>query len=294
MDLGELLNVLQVRSEGGDCFLGHSPAERLRPVYGGQFLGQALLAAAATVEAGRLPHSLHAYFVRSGAAATPIRYRVERVRDGRNLSHRSVVAEQDGREVFRQLLSFQVPTEGLNYQERIAVAPGTDPAGFGGYRDWVAELSNDEGHPWFSEQVPVDIRLEHAPPPRPRRGITEPLRIWMRCTEAVPSDDPVLHAALLAWMSDKTISDVTMYPHGRSWTDAETDVLSLDHTMWFYEPSRADQWTLLTHETAATGGGRGLARGDMANLQGRRIGAVVQEALLVVPTAPTARPPGER
>jgi acyl-CoA thioesterase-2 len=272
-----------VQPDGGDRFVGHSPAERDRAVYGGQFLAQAMLAAAATVEAGRLPHSLHAYFVRSGAAVTPIHYEVERVRDGRNFSHRSVVATQDGREVFRQVLSFQVPTAGLEHREPLGVEDGIDPAGFVSYRDWVAELSTNRNHHWFHERTPVDIRFQDPPAAMPRRSIGGTLRIWMRLVEAVPSDDAVLHAALLAWMSDKTISDVVMYPHGRSWTDAGTDILSLDHAMWFYEPTRADRWTLFTHETPATGGGRGLARGDLVDLTGRRVGAVTQEALLVTP-----------
>ncbi len=105
----------------------------------------------------------------------------------------------------------------------------------------------------------------------------------MRLLGQVPTDDPVLHAALLAWMSDKTISDVTMYPHARSWTDTGFNILSLDHSMYFYEPSRADEWTLFTHEAPATQGGRGLARGDLITLDGRRVGALVQEALLVTP-----------
>jgi acyl-CoA thioesterase-2 len=105
----------------------------------------------------------------------------------------------------------------------------------------------------------------------------------MRITEPVPSDDPVLHAALLAWMSDKTISDIVMYPHARSWTDVGHDVLSLDHAMYFFEPARADQWILFTHETPATVGGRGLARADIVALDGRRLGSVTQEALLVTP-----------
>lgn len=281
MDVLELIDVVQVRRDGEDRFVGHSPADRTRSVYGGQFLAQATMAAGATVEPGRLPHSLHGYFVRAGQAQTPITYRVERVRDGRSFSHRSVVAEQQGKEVFRQLLSFQVPGGGPEHQEPFRVEPGLDPATFRDYRDWVAELSDNDAHDWFRERIPVELRFQDAPPPRPRRAIDGVLRIWMRLTERVPSDDPVLHAALLAWMSDKTISDVTMYPHGKSWTDAGTDILSLDHTMWFYEPSRADAWTLFTHETPATGRGRGLARGDIVTLDGRRVGAVAQEALLV-------------
>jgi acyl-CoA thioesterase-2 len=101
--------------------------------------------------------------------------------------------------------------------------------------------------------------------------------------EPVPSDSPALHASLLAWMSDKTIADVTLYPHGRSWTDAGSDLLSLDHAMWFLQPARADRWILLTHEAVATGRGRGLARGDLITYEGDVVGSVAQEALLVIP-----------
>ncbi len=286
MDLTELLDVLTVEPDpegAADVFVGHSPANRDRPVYGGQFLAQALRAAGATVEPDRRPHSLHAYFVRSGAAKTPIRYEVTRVRDGRSFSHRSVVATQDGREVFRQIQSFQVPTEGLAHTEPFPIAPGFDPAAEIGYRAWVREASTHHDHPWFGEEMPLDLRFEAAPPAQPRTPLGGVLRIWMRITETVPSDDPTLHAALLAWMSDKTISDVVLYPHARSWTDVGHDILSLDHAMWFYEPARADQWVLFTHETPATTGGRGLARGDLVTLGGHRVGAVAQEALLVTP-----------
>ncbi len=284
MNVDQLLDIVAVEpGDDLDHFIGRSPADRDRPVYGGQLLAQALMSAGATVEPGRAPHSLHAYFVRSGSAHTPIDYRVERIRDGRSFSHRSVVAFQSGREIFRQMLSFQVPTIGLGYQEPTSVEPGLDPSTFMHYRDWVRDLSDNQDHPWFGEELPVDLRYQDAPAPRPRSPITGVQRIWMRLLGQVPTDDPVLHAALLAWMSDKTISDITMYPHAHSWTDAGFDILSLDHTMYFYEPSRADEWTLFTHEAPATRGGRGLARGDMISLDGRRVGALVQEALLVTP-----------
>jgi acyl-CoA thioesterase II len=283
MDVPQLLEVMTVEAAGPDVFVGHSPDERNRPVYGGQFLGQALMSAARTVEAGRAPHSLHAYFVRSGRARTPIEYRVERIRDGRSFSHRSVVATQDGREVFRQMLSFQVPASGLAHSEPVDGIAGVDPSAMTRYRDWVEELSDNREHEWFGESLPVDIRFQDAPPPKPRADLTGTLRIWMKLLGDVPTEDASLHAALLAWMSDKTISDVTMYPHALSWTDSGHDVLSLDHVMYFYEPSRADEWTLFTHEAPATRGGRGLARGDLITLDGRRVGALAQEALLVTP-----------
>lgn len=283
MNIEELIADLLVEPTGADEFVGLSPAGRARPVYGGQFLGQALMAAAGTVESGRLPHSLHAYFVRSGSSHTPIRYRVERVRDGRNFSHRSVVGTQDDREVFRQVMSFQVPAEGLEHSNPFEVGPRTDPGRFRDYRDWVEELSDNVDHDWFTEAVPVELRLEDPPDPRPRRALSGDLRVWMRADEPIVTDDPMVHAAVLAWMSDKTVSDVTMYPHARSWTDADTNILSLDHAMWLFEPIRADEWVLFAHETPATRGGRGLARADLVALDGRRLGAIAQEALLLIP-----------
>ncbi|MGF1598814.1 MAG: acyl-CoA thioesterase [Acidimicrobiales bacterium] len=285
MDVARLVEQLTVEAVADDHFTGYSPADRDRQVYGGQFLGQALMAASATVDGDRVPHSLHAYFVRSGAAHLPIEYRVERIRDGRTASHRSVVATQDGREMFRQLMSFQVPRPGLSYPGPVAIRPGLDPSTFPSYRHWVAELSDNRDHAWFAEDLPLDIRFENAPPPRPRAPMTNVLRIWMRLVGPVASDDPCLHASLVAWMSDKTISDVTLYPHGRSWTDTGSDILSLDHAMWFHQPVRADEWLLLTHEAAATRRGRGLARGDLVTLAGEVVGAVAQEALIVLPDA---------
>ena len=282
MDIDELIGLLRVEPAGADRFVGHSPADRDRQVYGGQFLAQALLAAAATVEADRAPHSLHAYFLRTGAAHTPIEYRVERIRDGRTASHRAVVATQGDREVFRQLVSFQIDRPGLSYPP---AGPGTDadPAAFTSYRQWVADLSDSDTHPWFSEDLPIELRIENPPPTSEREPIDAALRIWMRLPEPAGAVDDRTAAALLAWMSDKTISDVVLYPHGRSWTDDGSDILSLDHAMWFHEPVRPDQWLLLTHEPVATRRGRGLARGDFVTGDGRLVASVAQEAYIVLP-----------
>ncbi len=277
-----LIAQLEVEPAGGDVFIGRSPDDRDRQVYGGQFLGQALMAASATVEPGRLPHSLHAQFLRTGRARTPIEYRVERVRDGRTASHRSVVATQGEREVFRQLLAYQVERPGLDHPPAIDNR-GIDPTSFVDYRQWVADLSDNDDHPWFAEEVPVELRLEDPPPTRPRAPMTDDLRIWMRLTGPVPVDRPHLQAALLAWMSDKTVSDVVLYPHGRSWTDAGADILSLDHALWFHEPVDPGRWLGLTHHAVATRRGRGLARGDVVTLDGRLVASVAQEAFIVLP-----------
>jgi len=292
MDIDELVGLLRVEPVGGaagDSFIGHSPPDRDRQVYGGQFLAQALMAAAATVEPGRAPHSLHAYFLRTGAARTPIEYRVERIRDGRTASHRAVVATQGDREVFRQLMSFQIDRPGLSHPPPQPM-PETDPSTFPSYREWVADLSDNDDHSWFAENLPIDLRLENPPPTRPRGPMNAELRVWMRIAEPVDGQtdanaEEILHAGLLAWLSDKTISDVVLYPHGRSWTDAGADILSLDHAMWFHEPARADQWLLLTHEPVSTRRGRGLARGDYLSADGIVVASIAQEAYIILPEA---------
>ena len=248
MGVEDLVELLTVEPAGDDRFVGHSPTDRDRQVYGGQFLAQALMAAAATVEPDRVPHSLHGYFLRTGEARTPITYRVERIRDGRTASHRSVVATQGEREVFRQLQSFQVGRPGLDHSTGPEPTPGIDPSTLVDYRDWVRDLSDNDAHPWFAENLPVEIRLENPPPTRPRAPMPEDLAVWMRLTGPAPTEVPSLQPALLAWMSDKTISDVVLYPHGRSWTDTGSDILSLDHAMWFHRPIVADRWLRLTHQ----------------------------------------------
>ncbi|MEL6984915.1 MAG: acyl-CoA thioesterase domain-containing protein [Actinomycetota bacterium] len=291
MDTDELIDLLTVEPAGPDRFIGHSPADRDRQVYGGQFLAQALLAAAATVDADRPPHSLHAYFLRTGAAHTPIEYRVERIRDGRTASHRAVIATQDGREVFRQLVSFQIERPGLTYPPP-RPGPAGDPADMMSYRQWVADLSDSDAHPWFAENLPIDLRLDDPPPTEPRAPMDAALRVWMRVSDpggTIDTIDDAMGAAMLAWLSDKTISDVVLYPHGRSWTDAGSDILSLDHAMWFHEPVRLDQWLLLTHEPVATRRGRGLARGDFLTSGGQLVASVAQEAYIVLPDGDQGR-----
>lgn len=289
MDIDDLIGLLRVEPVGDDRFIGRSPADRDRQVYGGQFLAQALLAAVATVEPDRAPHSLHAYFLRTGAARTPIEYRVERIRDGRTASHREVVATQDDREVFRQLVSFQTERPGLSFPPA-GPSVEADPADFASYRQWVADLSDSDAHAWFAERLPIELRLENPPPTRPRAPMDGNLRIWMRLDSPAEAVDDGMAAALLAWMSDKTISDVVLYPHGRSWTDAGSDILSLDHAMWFHEPIRPDQWLLLTHEPVATRRGRGLARGDVVTSDGRVVASVAQEAYIMLPEGAETEP----
>lgn len=255
---------------------------------GAQFLAQGLLAAGRTVPEGRPPHSLHAYFVRAGDPATPIRYEVEEVRDGRSFSHRQVRASQGGRDVFRLLASFQVPVAGAEHDDPPAGGPEgpveVEPEALANYERWGEAGSDNPGHAWYSEMGPVDIRIEDPPPPQVGQVVRGEQRLWIRLLGTVGSDDPLLHAALLAWLSDKTIADFATLAHGRRWTDHGADSVSLDHAMWFLQRARADQWLLYRQGSPSTGGGRGLTRGELVMPDGVRVVSIMQEVLLTLPS----------
>ena len=156
------------------------------------------------------------------------------------------------------------------------------------YERWGEAGTDNPGHAWYSEVGPVDIRIENPQPPRFGQVVRGEQRLWIRLLGSVPGDDPLLHAALLAWLSDKTIADFAPLVHGHRWTDHGADSLSLDHAMWFLRPARADQWLLFRQDAPSTGGGRGLTRGEMAAADGRPVASMVQEVLLTLPPGPSA------
>ncbi len=292
MDLDELLDIMAVRpvtaADDGDApagrpvFEGRSPHGRSRSIFGGQFLGQALMAAGATVAGDRAPHSLHAYFVRGGDPTVPIRYEVDLIRDGRSFSHRQVIATQGGREVFRQLASFHVDVPGPAHDDPVPIEE-IDPATLVVYEDWAETGTDNPDHDVYTELTPCELRYENPPPTGPGLRVRGPQRLWARVRGRVDDDRPLLHAALLAWLSDKSIADFSTLAHGRRWTDVGTDSISLDHAMWFVRPFRADEWLLYVQEAPSSAGGRAFTRGEFVTMTGARVATVAQEVLLNLP-----------
>jgi acyl-CoA thioesterase-2 len=285
MDFDDLLDTTRLEPDGERVFVGRTPASRTRSIFGGQFLAQALLAAGATVEADRPPHSLHGYFLRPGDPAVPIRYEVDVVRDGRGFSHRQVAATQGGRDVFRLLASFQRVVEGPDHDDPVAGAlgPADEPGDAVDYHRWEAAGTDHPDHDAVTSPGPVDIRFEGAPPPAYRQVVRGPQCLWARIDGDIPDGSPLLHAALLAWLSDKTLADFAPLAHGRRWVDDGADSLSLDHAMWFLRPARADRWLRFVQESPSSSGGRGLTRGEFVDASGRRVASAVQETLISLP-----------
>lgn len=286
-----LIQLKPVAGEPG-VFVGPRSPERERSpedhavTFGGHFLGQGLRAAQLTV-ADRNPvpvvHSLQAYFLRGGDPAAESSYDVEAVRDGRSFASRQVSASQDGREMFRMTASFQVPEDGFDYQidGRYPIESVPTPAQVQvTYTDSVIEQSGGEPGPWNGADHPMELLyINPPPPPSVLTPITEPQLVWMR-VEGGLGNDPAEHTAALAYLADATLIDHVLLPHGKRWYDTRANGTSLDHTMWFHRPARADEWLLYDQSVISTGGGRGLATGRFYDTDGVLIATCNQEGLM--------------
>ena len=275
----ELVTMLDLEHIERNIFRGLVPPQGRSRVFGGLVVAQALVAASRTVE-GRAPHSLHAYFILPGDPSMPIVYDVERVRDGRSFTTRRCVAIQAGRPIFDLFASFQVEEAGLEHQAAKPDVPDPDQL------PSAADIEAKYGHlmpvgmlSWFSGERAVELRptdmrrYDRSKPPRPTQNI------WIRISGRLP-DDPAIHRAMLAYMSDLTLIDVTLAAHNRSLFEPEFSAASLDHAIWFHRPFRADEWLLYSQDSPNTSGARGLARGLLFDREGRLVATVMQEGLV--------------
>lgn len=274
--LQKLIELLDLEELEVNHFRGVSPKETRQRVFGGQVAGQALVAAARTVDQGSV-HSFHSYFLRPGDPRVPILYEVTRIRDGRSFTTRLVVAIQHGQAIFNLSASFHKEEAGLNYYAPMPAAP--PPEGLPSFQERLKPFEELLG-PESQNPMPIDIRTAD-PTDRPPETWREPVAYtWLRADGRLP-DDPVLHACVLTYASDVTLLDTSLRPHGLVFQpDRKIMMASLDHTMWFHRPFRADDWLLYVQRTPSSSGGRGLATGSVYTREGVLVASVAQEGLI--------------
>ena len=279
--VNDLVGLLQLEPLGEDRFRADSQDIGTPVVFGGQVLGQALMAASLTVEASRPVHSMHAYFLLPGEHA-PIDYTVERVRDGRSFTTRHVVARQQDRIIFEMSASFQTLDDGVEHQ--IEMPGTTPPEGLPSdyerrlaLRDRLPErLRSRILHPHGMEFRAVDDDDLLAPKPQPGER-----SIWMRTVAPLP-DDPMLHRALLAYASDHGLLVTALRPHGMSYLQPGLRLASIDHAMWFHRDFRMDDWLLYRIDSPNANGARALCRGSVFTRDGRLVASSAQEGMVRV------------
>ena len=275
-----LLSILDLEPLEENLFRGRSPQQGWQRVYGGQVLGQALVAAVRTVPADRFAHSLHAYFLLAGDPSRPIVYNVERVRDGGSFTTRRVTAIQHGRAMFVMSASFHITEPGLDHHNTMPNVPPPEdlPSEQQLTAKLLAHLPENMRSYWERERPiemrPLDVSRYFA---REKRAPEQ--MVWMRASGRLPDAFP-LHQCVLAYASDFTLLDTALIAHGKLMFDKDMQLASLDHALWFHRPFRADEWMLYAQDSPSSHGARGFCRGNDFTRDGVLIASVCQEGLM--------------
>ncbi|PZU86558.1 MAG: acyl-CoA thioesterase II [Chelatococcus sp.] len=274
-----LKSILDLEPLERNLFRGRSPKVGWPRVFGGQVIGQALYAACRTVE-NRQVHSLHAYFMLPGDPEIPIVYEVDRLRDGRSFTTRSVHAIQRGEAIFAMSASFQVDEPGYEHQMAMPDVPmPEDLPDREEMRRSILPTMPKAVRAYYQRERPIEVRpVELAR--YASGGAMEPkFNVWIRAMEPL-SDDPAIHRSVLAYASDLMLLDSSLIAHGTSVFDQGIQAASLDHALWFHRPFRADEWLLYAQDSPSTSGARGFSRGMVFDRAGRLVASVAQEGLI--------------
>lgn len=275
----KLLGFLDLERLDRDLFRGENPPSSRPRVFGGHVLAQGLVAAQRTVEE-RAAHSLHGYFLRPGNPQAPTIFEVDRIRDGRSFTTRRVVARQEGEAILTMAVSFQVESEGLEYQMDPPPGP-MEPEGIA-YQEEIRTgverlgFAPPEGDMLF--HPPVEVRTVGGMRFFEEGHGSPTFRSWVRARGGMP-DDPALHQAVLAYASDLTLGGTVIKAHKISVTQGFLSA-SIDHAMWFHRPVNVGEWLLFTQECVVTHGTRGFARGTFFSRDGNVVASCTQEGLL--------------
>lgn len=254
--------IFELEHHGPDVWVGDSPAYPWGRIFGGLVIAQSLWAATKTVVEEHMVHSLHGYFILGGNPDEPVRYEVDRIRNGRSFTTRRVVARQSGGAIFNLSCSFQRFEEGVETQTASFPADAPSPDTLDHYR---------EG----SGIDRIDVKLG---PEQPRS------LAWYRFPGSLP-DDPRVHACALAYLSDTNPMDAVATAHPNGMPDPDTwdqtyMTASLDHAMWFHRPAKADDWLLQDMDGHGIIRTRGLSTGHVFTEDGQHIATIAQEGLI--------------
>jgi acyl-CoA thioesterase-2 len=275
--LPDLLKLLDLERIEDNLFRGESRVVGAPQVFGGQVLGQALVAASRTVE-GRQVHSLHAYFLRRGDLSVPIVFEVDRSRDGGSFTSRRVVAVQHGQPILTMSASFQVAEPGLEHQAPMPEAP--PPESLRDLAELEAEVIERMPHKvtgYFRNQRPFEFRAVSPDDYLTREKRPARKLVWFRVTGQLAADQ-TLHRCLLTYVSDYHLLATATMPHGVNFLQLQ--VASIDHAIWFHRDLQVDDWLLYAIESPSASGARGFSRGAIYARDGALVASVAQEGLI--------------
>jgi acyl-CoA thioesterase II len=277
--VADLLSILDLEPLELNLFRGRSPQVGWQRVFGGQVIGQALVAACRTVE-GRAPHSLHAYFLLPGDPTVPLIYEVDRLRDGKSFTTRRVIAIQHGQPIFAMSVSFHIAEAGFQHQVPMPDVP--PPESLPSEQEIKATVMPRMPAPvraYYERERPIELRPVEFTRYTSRQPMRPVFNVWIRATRPLP-DDAAIHQCVLAYASDMTLLDSSLIAHGHTVFERTIQAASLDHALWFHAPFRADEWLLYAQDSPSASGARGFGRGLIFTRDGRLVASVAQEGLI--------------
>lgn len=264
--------MFELSAHGTDVHVGTGPRYPWGGLYGGQVVAQALRAATLSVDPDLEPHSIRAYFIRRGDHTEPVRYEVDRIRNGRSFATRRVVARQAVGAILNAESSFQRPEPSALVQSlEMPAVPSPE------------ELEQSSWSTTFDRCVVPSDRVVGGARDGAGRSVS-----WMKVNHDLgdPADAAaqLMHRCWLAYLSDDLPTDAVIRAHPMSAAGDEEDrdlfCASLDHTIWFHRPLRADRWHLHDFACHHFIGGRGLSIGHVFGVDGVHVATVAQEVLV--------------
>ncbi|MBI1205240.1 MAG: acyl-CoA thioesterase II [Rhodopseudomonas sp.] len=277
----DLVSLLDLEALDVNLYRGVSPKSGWQRVFGGQVIGQALVAAVRTVDSSRPPHSLHAYFLLPGDPKVPIIYDVDRMRDGKSFTTRRVTARQHGHPIFSMLVSFHADEpDQLDHQAEMPNVPmPEDLPNEAEVRKNLLPTMPDPVRKYYERERPIELRPVEYDRYLGKKIPDGRFNVWFKTTGALP-DELSLHQCVLAYSTDMGLLDTALVRHGRTLFEKEFMAASLDHALWFHRPFRADDWLLYAQDSPNLHGARGLARGLIYTRNGTLVASVAQEGLV--------------
>lgn len=278
----ELVNILKLDAIGNNNFNGISKDVGSPIVFGGQVLAQSLNAAYRTVSNERILHSLHSYFLEAGNLELPISYNVQIIRDGGSFSTRRVTASQQDKTIFILACSFHKKEEGYEHQKPMKTAI-KQPEELLSWSDMLVKFDHflpKKLKAFLSIQRPIDFKPVHMVNPLDLKNLPPVVDVWFKLKDASMDLTLALKQQLLTYISDYNILTACLNPNASIAHFGNTQMASLDHSMWFYRDFDFNDWLLFSIESPNTYGARGLASGNIYTRKGVLVASVVQEGLM--------------
>ena len=280
--ISELIELISLTKVDENVFEGKSSYMGSPNVFGGQVVSQALHAAYETVPADRFCHSLHSYFILPGNLELPITYEVTILRDGGSFTTRSVRAKQEGKDIFMMACSFQLEQDG--YEHQIDMPEVKQPDELISWNDILEQFGTmlpKQIHKFVSVNRPLDFKPVEIPNPFEKKDYEPISNVWMKFVNDIEGDIPLrtLHQ-LIAYSSDYNVLSTALMPHASKANFGNTQLASLDHSIWFHRKPNIQDWLLLNVESPSASNTRGFTKGSIFNRNGELICSLTQEGLM--------------